>query len=107
MPIFLQYERVGKKDVFRWDPSYDLQNDELTYHFELSQSPDFTSLVTEKQDMTTFVYELSALEPGRYYWRVTIHDSKGNEQIPFDFYKDNDRVRHWGVQQIVIPGAAL
>ncbi|WP_214825794.1 CotH kinase family protein [Exiguobacterium algae] len=106
MPIFLQYAREKEKDVFRWDASYDLQNDELTYHFELSRTPDFTSLIAEQNDMTTFAYEMSALDPGRYYWRVTVTDAEGNEQIPFDYYRDNDRKLHWGIQQIVIPGEA-
>lgn len=105
MPIFLNHAREGKQDVFRWDASYDIQNDELRYHFELSKSPDFSTLVTEKQNMTTFSQSIPSLDPGRYYWRVTVTDAEGNTQIPFDYYRDNDRTMHWGVQQIVIPGA--
>ena len=106
MPIFLQYSRDGKQDVFRWDASYDLQNEELTYHFELSTSPDFTTLLKEQANLTTFSYSMPALAPGRYYWRVTVKDESGNTQIPFDYYRDNDRKLHWGIQQIVIPGEA-
>lgn len=104
MPIFLNYERNQGKDIFKWDPSYDLQNDDLTYHFELSKSPDFNTHIINSDKMTTFSYSTSLLEAGRYYWRVIVTDAKGNTQIPFDVYKGEDRTRYWGVQQIVIPG---
>lgn len=104
MPIFLHHTREGDKDVFRWDASYDLQNDALTYRFELSRSPKFETLLEEQTDMTTFSHALPALDPGRYYWRVIVTDTDGNTQMPFDYYKDNNRYLYWGIQQIVIPG---
>lgn len=104
MPIFLHHTREGDKDVFRWDASYDFQNDALTYRFELSRSPKFETLLEEQTDMTTFSHALPALDPGRYYWRVIVTDTDGNTQMPFDYYKDNNRYLYWGIQQIVIPG---
>lgn len=102
MPIFLNYQRENNKDRFTWEHSHDLQGDLLTYEFQLSKDPSFQSTIVDIKDAKNFTYEMDPLSPGRYYWRVLIKDEKGNTQIPFDYFKDNSRVVHWGVQEIIV-----
>ncbi|WP_245796324.1 CotH kinase family protein [Domibacillus antri] len=106
MPIFLHYERKNNRDVFSWEPSHDLQGDALTYHFQLSKDPSFTSVITNVENATGFAHNIPALPSGRYYWRVLIKDGNGHTQIPFDYYMDNDGIYYWGVQEIIAPKGA-
>ncbi|MCM3790863.1 CotH kinase family protein [Domibacillus indicus] len=106
MPIFLHYERKNGRDVFTWEASHDLQNDKLSYEFQLSKTPGFESLIMQIKEQPDFTYNMAALPAGRYYWRVLVHDDKGHEQIPFDYYRDNAGIVYWGVQQIVVPGGS-
>ncbi|WP_066055644.1 CotH kinase family protein [Robertmurraya korlensis] len=103
MPIFLHYERKNDQDTFAWDVSHDLQGDSLTYHFQLSSDPDFKHSITDVSNAKNFSFELDPLPSGRYYWRVLVEDGNGHEQIPFDYYRDNEKRVHWGVQEIIIP----
>jgi spore coat protein H len=102
MPIFLHYERTDNRDVFAWETSHDLQGDTLTYEFQLSSVPTFTSIIKEG-NAKNFTLNLNALPAGRYYWRVLIHDGNGHTQIPFDFFKDDNNIVYWGVQEIIVP----
>jgi spore coat protein H len=103
MPIFLHYERKDGKETFAWDVSHDLQGDPLTYHFQLSSDPSFQTIIYDEKDAKNFSQDLDLLPAGRYYWRVTIEDGKGNTQIPFDYYRDNEKRVHWGIQEIIVP----
>lgn len=103
MPIFLHYERKNDQDTFTWEVSHDLQGDALTYHFQLSSDSSFGTLISDVSDAKKFSQEISPLPPGRYYWRVIVDDGKGHNQIPFDYFRDNELRVHWGVQEIIIP----
>lgn len=104
MPIFLHYEQKNGRETFTWEASHDLQGDKISYHFQISKTPDFASALINIADAQGFTYNIPALPAGRYYWRVLLTDSKGNNQIPFDYYRDNSGIVHWGVQQIIVPG---
>lgn len=104
MPIFLHYERRNNQDVFAWETSHDLQNDKLTYEFQLSKTPGFESIMIQLKDQPNYGYKNPALPAGRYYWRVLVRDEKGHEQIPFDYYRDTEGKVYWGIQQIIVPG---
>ncbi|WP_226670513.1 CotH kinase family protein [Metabacillus litoralis] len=106
MPIFLHYQREKDQDVFKWETSHDLQEDTLTYHLQISTEPTFQSTILDIKDVKKFSYETDILKPGRYYWRVLVTDEEGHTQIPFDYYKDNARIIHWGVQEIIVPKGA-
>lgn len=106
MPIFLHYERKNGRDVFTWETSHDLQNDQLAYELQISKTPGFESMITQIKNQPNFTHDLDPLPAGRYYWRVLVKDEKGHEQIPFDYYRDNAGKVYWGVQQIIVPGGS-
>lgn len=104
MPVYLaDVERKDGQWLFQWTNSYDLQGDDLTYHFQVSRSPDFTQLVEDRDGLTVLSQQIESLQPGKYYWRVLIKDSKGNQQVAFDVLEH--RV-YYGIREFHITGTA-
>lgn len=102
MPIFLgDPNPLGEYSLFNWDKSYDFQGDSMKYKFELSTTPSFETILYE--DTINFnEISVRGLEPGTYYWRVTVIDSKGHTQIAMDEYIDeNNRFFH-GVGEFIL-----
>jgi hypothetical protein len=93
MPIWMGYsEQVDGTLRFVWDESYDLQGDSITYDFQISTAPEFeeADIIYESLGLTKTTIDVPALDSGTYYYRVTIRDSKGNWQLPFDSYDDGE-----------------
>lgn len=88
--------------VFSWGASYDLQGDELIYDFQLSRDPDFKTIVAANNNLRSTSNSVDNLQPGEYYWKVVVRDTKGNWQYPFDEFRGDDRVTRHGVQKFVL-----
>lgn len=102
MPFFLGESIVtNDKITFTWSPSFDLQEDNLTYDFEISTDVDFLNILDRKEGIAGTEYTTKRLTEGIYYWRVKVHDSKGNSQIAFDVFTDNEKWR-FGLKQLII-----
>jgi spore coat protein H len=103
MPIFLNDIKLGKGSyLFEWDYSFDLQGDELSYDFQLSQDPSFTTPLKQKENMADSKITLHGLAPGRYFWRVVVKDSKKHQQIAFDSYENEDGDTFEGVKELIV-----
>jgi uncharacterized membrane protein len=101
-PFFLQdLSRENGKYRFEWDPSFDLQGDDLTYDWTLAKDPSFTQIIDQRQKIKETSIELDNLKPGEYYWKVTAHDGKGHQQIAFDVYEVDD-LTYYGVRAIKV-----
>lgn len=101
-PFFLQdLSRENGKYRFEWDPSFDLQGDDLTYDWILAKDPSFTQIVDQRQQLKDTSLELDNLKPGEYYWKVTAHDGKGHRQIAFDVYEVDD-LTYYGIRAIKV-----
>lgn len=93
MPIYLgDPELRGGSYFFSWDPSYDLQGDEVKYDFQVSRTVDFKQIYYEQKGLTDVSLKVAAgsLSKGQNYWRIIIRDAKGNSQIAFDSVEDNN-----------------
>jgi spore coat protein H len=103
MPIFLgvPYEREGKI-VFRWDESFDLQNDDIMYNFQISNSPEFKNIITEHTNLVETEIAIDPLPAGEYFWRVSIQDSQGNKQVAFDKFEGHDGTIYFGIRNFTI-----
>lgn len=66
-----------------WDTAVDLQGDSVSYHLELSTTPDFKTLL-KTQTLTDTELLLAKPTNGIYYLKVTAKDSKGHIQNGFD-----------------------
>ncbi len=102
MPIFLgDATPLGEYSLFNWDRSYDFQDDALKYHFELSTTPTFDTILSEE---FTNYNEVSVrnLSPGIYYWRVTVIDSKGHTQTAMDEFIDSNGATYHGIGRFIL-----
>lgn len=85
--------------TFIWEASYDLQNDDLKYEFQISKDPGFQSIVSQAKDLLIPRHQIQELPPGTYYWRAIAQDSKGNRQVAFDILETEDGQLHYGVKE--------
>lgn len=103
MPFFLGTpKKEGTAWVFLWDTSYDLQNDDLTYDFQISKDPQFVQVVFQQSNLMIPKSTVKSLPAGTYYWRAFAKDEKGNTQVAFDNFDTEDGQRFEGIQQIKI-----
>ncbi|MFZ5944802.1 MAG: CotH kinase family protein [Bacillota bacterium] len=92
----------GNYLILKWDDSYDLQGDYITYSIAISKTPDFQEVIFQQDGIMDTEYIVKGLEPGTYYWKLIISDSKGNKQVPFNRYRDAQRNNFFGIQEFVV-----
>lgn len=101
-PFFMgDLRHENGKYQFNWDPSFDLQGDDLTYEWTLGRDPALTQIVYQRKNLKDTNIEVDSLKPGEYYWKVTVQDGKGHQQISFDHYKSDD-TPYYGVRAIKV-----
>jgi spore coat protein H len=102
MPIFLgDPVKVNQSYQFHWDQSYDIQGDDLFYTFQLAKDIEFKNIILEQKGLIEPNTSAAITEKGRYFWRVLISDTKGHQQIPFDYYIFDDSY-YWGLRELII-----
>jgi hypothetical protein len=102
--ISIPANNLPSKYNFKWDPSYDLGGNKLTYRFEVSTKADFSEEYFSKEGLTDTKFSMEKPPKGKYFWRVTVVSSKGKEQIAFDKYVDdvdNSKV-YFGVKTFTV-----
>lgn len=101
MPIFLGVPKQDAQGIaFNWEHSYDLQGDDLVYELQISMDPDFAVIPYRTEALHSTECRIVPLSRGLWYWRVLVRDAKGNQQIPFDTYRDHEGNRFFGVKQM-------
>lgn len=87
MPFYIGVPTVeGDKLTLVWDVSYTFDVQPITYTFELSTDPSFSSLIVKKEGLTLPQVDFDLLSAGQYFLRVTAQDSGGQTQTAFDTY---------------------
>lgn len=87
MPFFIGTPvKNGDKTEFIWENSYDFDNEEITYTFELSRNPSFTNTIAKYEDLKIAAVQTEALGAGQYFIRVTAKNESGKSQYAFDYY---------------------
>ncbi|MBM7570001.1 CotH kinase family protein [Aquibacillus albus] len=102
MPIFLgsAVEKNGGY-TFNWEYAYDIQGDDLSYTFQISEDTSFETVIHEQADLLGTSTTVRDLPEGRLYWRVLVSDEHGNQQIPFDRFIDREGSYHWGLKEFI------
>lgn len=103
MPVFMggpwfEADRM----TFTWGQSFDLQGDELFYDLQISTAPDFSNVVREYGGLQVYEMTMEPLDPGVYYWRIIVRDSKGHEQVAFESFIDDELRFYHGVKQFTL-----
>ena len=86
-PFYIGVPRKnGDKMVVEWDASYDFDAQNITYSFELARDPNFTQMITKKENLVLPTAEFPALSKGQYFMRVIATNEDGLSQYAFDYY---------------------
>lgn len=103
MPVFMgEPQNMGHLCIFSWTESYDLQGDSISYNIEISDTPIFETIIYSEENITDTEHVVDNLQPGEYYWRLGIVDSQGNKQDPFDYYFDENGIRHNATKKFIV-----
>ena len=98
MPFYLgEPTMTGDKTVFRWDPSYDFDGEDVTYKFELARDYTFDEPIDVQSGLHVAQTFTARLEPGQYFIRVTVTNESGMTQTAMQTYEGTDGVRRYGV----------
>ena len=94
MPFFLgtPYIEDGKLS-FNWDSSFDFDEENVTYQFELSKGYQFLDTIYSEETIIPGV-KMDTLEPGQYFVRVTATNEAGYSQCAFDRYEAEDETAY-------------
>ncbi|MDD2958082.1 MAG: CotH kinase family protein [Lachnospiraceae bacterium] len=87
MPFFIGVPQTEDgKMVYNWDPAYDFDFEDITYHVELSDDYTFSRKLLDQDGIRVNRAETDILEPGQYFLRITAKNESGQEQTAFDYY---------------------
>jgi spore coat protein H len=90
MPVRLAFN-AGSPMTFRWEDSFDLQGDPISYDFQVSKTPGFepANIVEQQLGLTDDQTTVASLPSRTYYWRVVVRDGHPDSwQLPMiDPYK--------------------
>ena len=99
MPFFIGVPEAKEDAIeFTWDSSYDFEQENIFYSFELADNLEFQNpLATEKGIFVPgYTYE-GSLEPGQYFVRVKSVNESGKEQYAFDYYVTQQSEKKYGI----------
>lgn len=87
MPVYISSpyssdDATGQWEV-SWDTAYDLQDQLVRYHAEISENPDMSNPVSTYEGMEASMH-FDPLPDGTWYVKVVSTDSDGNEGMAFD-----------------------
>lgn len=98
MPFFLGVPQVENNKInFLWDTSYDFDQENITYTFEISDGYTFGNILYSERNLIVPKVSVNMLPPGQYFFRVTARNTSGYEQKAFDFY-NSERGKEYGVR---------
>lgn len=102
-PFYMWDVLVSDSDLtLIWDISFDLQMDDLFYSVTVATDPTMENVIAHEEGIRENEFKLKRPANGTYYWSVKVKDSKGNEQVSFDMYTDNDGNEFYNIQQFEV-----
>lgn len=98
MPFYIG-KPMPKNDGYtvEWDSSYDLNGEDVTYTFELSNNLNFTNPIVSLSGLVIPTASIPKLPAGQYFMRVTSTNDSGQTQVAFDYYR-YDRGKVYGTK---------
>lgn len=103
MPFYLAAPTIVEGQmIFSWDPSYDFDDEELTYKFELSQDYTFTTTIDVQDQLLVPQAFCDTLTAGQYFYRVTCTNESGMTQTAMEMYEGEDGVTRYGIMSFYV-----
>lgn len=107
MPFFLGTPEVIEKGKisFRWDTSYDFNEEKIYYKFQISDSYLFDKIIYESDNLLLPEIDVPiTLAKGQYFYRVVATNQSGYSQAAFDYYVDKDYIKNYGMISFFVDG---
>ena len=87
MPFYIGVPSITDNKIsVAWDNSYDFNNEDITYIFELSTDLNYKNVIIKVTDLVIPAYQFDKLPKGQYFMRVTAVNQSGKTQHAFDSY---------------------
>ncbi len=103
LPFFLGTPSIVDGSLsFNWDPSYDLNDQGINYHFILAKDVLLQEIIYDQELPNNLSLQTTIPEPGEYFWTVTATNSSGNIQLPFNSLWDSNNTPHSGIKRFYI-----
>lgn len=97
MPFFIYPPSIeGDTIVYEWGQSFDLDNEEVAYTFQLGRDYKFNEIIYEEDNLLINKVELDKLETGQYFLRVIATNESLRQQMAFDYYQAEEG-QYYGV----------
>jgi len=97
MPFFLYPPHIeGESFIYEWEQSFDLDNEEITYTFQLGKDYKFNEIIYEADNLFIQRVEFDKLEAGQYFIRVIATNESLQQQMAFDYYRAEEG-KYYGV----------
>ena len=87
MPFYIGVPQiVDGKLKFNWNPSFDLDAEDITYSIEVATDYMYTNVIFSEKNLKLTECETEVPPVGQYFVRVRATDSSGLTQDAFDYY---------------------
>ncbi len=98
MPFYLGMpEQTSEGTMFSWDASYDFDDEEIRYTFEVAEDYLFQNVISTQKDLLVPQAYTEELPPGQYFYRVTAVNESGMTQTAMETYESIEGVKYYGV----------
>ena len=98
MPFHYEFpEKFEQNFVFSWDSSYDFDNENISYTFELARDYKFNQIVSKQEGLMVPQAKTELLPPGQYFFRITATNESGYSQRAMEMFESDDGIKHYGV----------
>ncbi|MDD2269286.1 MAG: CotH kinase family protein [Eubacteriales bacterium] len=107
MPFFLGTPEIIEKGKvsFRWDTSYDFNEEKIYYKLQISDSYLFDKIIFESDNLLLPEIDVPiTLAKGQYFYRVVATNQSGYSQAAFDYYVDKDYIKNYGIISFFVDG---
>jgi spore coat protein H len=96
-PFYIGVPEMTPEGIsYKWDVSYDFQQDDILYRLKVARDYDMADVVDNYEGYWPS-YTGMALEPGKYFAKIEAQDESGNVTPAFDYYVTDMSSKVYGV----------
>lgn len=99
MPFFMDTPKLVDGEMhYEWKVSYDFNQEDIKYTFELAEDYTFEDPIVKEENLTVPLAKSYRLTPGKYFIRVKATNASGRSQYAFDYYMSSRSTKEFGVK---------
>lgn len=104
-PFYVDMPKANKDTgrlILSWGISYDINEETVTYDYELARDYKFTDVISSGEDLEVPLVTVPLPEAGKYFLKVTATNESGYTTDCFDYYSVDDYGKNYGCYGFVI-----